>query len=514
MSLALAMILTLCACSGVGGPKATPTPLPTPEEDQSYMDNLTDLGTFVSIVPDNGKYNVPEENEIVKQHIIKSIAQTKQVKLDMNVMALPADDYITQINNVLTSGQAVDSISGDYDLFRVLSGQQNFCAPMDSLLQTHAPNILSLIDEGRWNTVMVNNQIMGIPGCSLPEETVMFARGDITMMMGLNEIKTKEQFIASLAAFKAVGKVPLAMTWSQIMDCLAYMYYIPTNDYYLERDKAIMREQTYYYLNDFIDNMRKFYRLGYLHPDVFTASELDMKQLFLNGEAGVYATEYNDIIFDMDTLKGQDATAEMKLITAPTFRRMPKPRLSGEQPVDSVLVLYSKGKHHQALLTYKDWAYTDGVTYVTTQYGVTGTHINYNMAASEFEYLGKYAEGAPTYTGLYMLDIDLNGVFQPAFLKSSDPALQHKSDLLRETHQYLTTSKVTYEPQVPLSAEAQNMMNIYRTTVDDAVQKYIKGEINRVEFDEKLESCKDEAKVIIAEVTPQLQALAGITPQQ
>lgn len=513
LSLAMIMVITLCACNGVGK-NAEPTPIPTPEQEATNMDSLPDLGTFVSIVPDNGKYDVPEENEIVKKHIIQKIAESKQVKLDMNVIALPATDYITEINNLLVSGQAVDSITGDYTLFKTLTGQQNFCTPMDQLLQEHAPTVLSTIDESRWSEVMVNNQIMGLPGCSMPEETVMFTRGDVLRMMGLPETKTKEQFIASLAAYKAIGKLPLAMTWSQILDCLAYMYAIPTNDYFLEGEKAVMREHTYYYLNDFIPDMKRFYKLGYLHPDVFTVTEQQMKDVFLAGEAGVYATEYEDIIYDMDALKAKDPNAEMDLVTAPSYRRMPKPRLSGESPIGNVMVLYSKGQHHQALMTYKDWAYTDGVNYVTAQHGVTGTHINYNMHAAEFEYLGKYAEGSPTYTGLYTLGVGLNGIFPQALLKSGDPALQRKSDILRGTYTYLTSSRVTYEPQVPLSDNAKSMLGVYRASMDDAVQRYIKGELTRQKFDEKFAALDAQAKVVTDEATPLLLALKQQAPQE
>lgn len=515
--LLLACFLLFLAGCGNTGNTDVQTPEPAQQSTPEPQQNLTNLGKFISVIPDRGAgyQTTAEGNEVAKQAIIQAIAKDRGVALDMEVIVLNQDNFYNELNTLITSGTPIDSITVDYSMFSTFAGLGN-CVPLDDKLQNQGQNLLNTVDMGRWEQVMYGNQIYGIPGASLPEETFLVTRGDMRLYTGLESIQTREEFEAASYAYKAMGFTPICLTWDQILDTLAYSFAIPHGEYILDpakKNNVFMREQVFYYYREFLPTIRKWYEDGLLHPDVFTATESQMRDEFISGKGMIYAAEYKNIEADIAQLKQSVPTAQYELVIAPTGRRMPEPKLTGEMAVDSVLMLFVTGQNHDALMTYKDWSYSDKVNYTMTNLGVFGTHINYNNAASEFEYIGDYSSANIPYNGMYTLGISTNGIFSPVLEKvdASNPA--SNSALIRQVYDYLSTSEIKYEPTVQMAEEAANYMASYRATIDEGIKRYVTGEITWEKYEEYYSKCYVWSKTIIADIKPRLFVVHGISEQ-
>jgi|GEM_PF-3964774 len=483
---------------------------------------LEDLGTFTVLVQDNGAYASATANDIVKQHLINRIANERNQKIDMNVIPVPAGDFINQANTYIQSGQQIDGFSVEFGATSdTLLSAPGWCIPIDTLLQQYGPNVMMVIGDSYWQTVMRDNQIMGIPSTAFANETIMIARRDVLNMMGIESVQTRDELLIACEVYKAWGKIPLALTWSQVSELLSYSYGIPAGDYELQNNAVIMRENADYfyfvYTNDhlteisyFINQMRRFYNKGYFDKDLFTASAEDMRSKFISGEAMVYATEAGNVYGDLLALRASDPAADIMVIPSPTSQRMKTPTIRGEKAIDRVLLFASSGANHRAMMTFKDWMYSDQTAYMDAMYGAIGTHISFNPYEGTYSYLEGNSPDAQLYTGLYSLGIDLDGIFPMPRLLSSDPNLAKRGEIQKEIYDYLSRAQVRYELSSRVKLTDQNVlekMATYRYYMDEALMLYVTGQINDFDFQRKMNSLIDEGtyvkEYLVASLTQQ-----------
>ena len=503
LALILCLAAFLAAC-GQDNPSADENQ--NTETTASPETNITpepqNLGSFNVVIPDNGKYNLATENDAVKQKIIDDIIKEKGIQIDLSVLTLDGNDYLNKINGVIASGQSVECIVDDYSMFEVYMGADNLCQPIDNLLVEYGQRLLNSIGSDVWNAVTYNDMIYAVPGASLKENTAMYVRQDMLNRMGLNKIVSREEFDAALIAFSTLRGsdiIPLAANYEQALDYMSYLRHSPVNDYVYEYGEYIMREE-HRYFPDFLEMMRKYYEKGYLPQNFFDISKEEVTTLFTSGLAMMYITEYTDVAEDYVKLLSASSDAEMQLVTKPTHRRMPEAELSAEGPVSQVCLFTSYGQNHAALMVYLDWMLSDVENYETAKLGILGTQINFNNMAHEYQLLGDYEQKSDFYNSIFGLGIAHNAIYPPVVPINGDATTMKCLRLVSDSYAHLSTAIMVDEGTYSLSEEAKSALAYYRFAMDEAVKKYITGEIDYAAYARYYENNKANAKIVIDEL--------------
>ena len=505
-SLILALILCLAVfASGCGGnnvpAQTTQNVDVTPEPEANVTPEPQNFGGFTVVIPDNGKYQIATDNDFVERKIAEDIVKEKGIYVDINVLPLDSTDYIGQINAVIAGGQSVECIVDDYSSFDVYVNVPNLCVPIDSLLVEYGQNLLNSISSDRWDAVTFNNQVYAVPGAGLPESTAMYVRQDILrMIMGMDTIVTREEFNAALRAFSTLKDVtPLAVNYEQALDYMSYLTHSPSNDYVYEYGKYVMREQ-HGYFDDFLELLKEYYEDGYLPQDFFDLSKQQVSEMFTSGLAMMYVTEYTNVADEYSTLLSQSPTAEVSLVTKPTHRRMAYVELSGETPVSDICLFTSYGQNHQALMVYLDWLLSDVENYETAKLGVLGTQINFNNMAHEYQLIGEYEQKTDFYNGIFGLGIDHDGTFAPVYPINGDANKMKYEKLRYDSYAHLSTAAVVDEGTYTLSENAKAALAYYRFSMDEAIRKYVTGEIDHNAYLQYLYNNDANADVVLGEL--------------
>lgn len=330
-----ASMFVLTACDVGAGTDENTDIAATAEVTAQPAANYTDLGTFVSIIPDskNSYNNYANNNALVKQSIIYSIQRDKEVTLDMEVIVLPSEDYLSQVNAMLASRAGIDSITVDYSMLPIFAGVENMCTPIGTLLQTNGQNIINAIDTKRWEAVIYNDQIMAIPNACLPEESVIINRGDMRAYTGNDSIDTVDEMVAVSSAYKILGGmlgievIPMCFTWDQLLDVVARTYGVLPNRYGVIGKNFTTREQPKAFRERLMDDVKDWYQQGLLHPNFFTATKQDMRLEFMLGRGMMYVAEYSEITNDFIEFKTNVPDGVYELIKTPTNLKITTPVL-------------------------------------------------------------------------------------------------------------------------------------------------------------------------------------------
>ena len=493
----------LSACTPDG---SSTDPAANTEATASPEANITpepqNYGSFTAVMPDDGKYKIATENDYVKQAIINDIIREKGIQVDMNVLPLDSSDYFNQINSLISSGQSLECIIDDYSMFDVYMGIEGLCLPIDELLLQYGQGLLNTIDSERWNAVTYNDNIFAVPGASLAENTAMYVRQDILSKMGLNSIVTRDEFNAALIAFSTLSSsniTPLAVNYQQALDYMSYLTHVPANDYTYEYNKYMLREQ-HKYFPDFLDMLKNYYEKGYIPKDFFDLTESDVTSLFTSGLAMMYITEYTDVANEYEQLLSVVTNAEVALVTKPTHRRMAYVKLSAETPVSDICLFTSYGQNHPSLMVYLDWMLSDVENYETANLGILGTQINFNNLAHEYQLLGEYESKSDFYNSLFGLGISHDGIYAPVAPINGNALTMKYLGLELESYKHLSNSAIVYEGTYPLSQDAQTALSYYRASMDEAIRRYVTGELTYAEYMQYYHSNEENIEVIINEL--------------
>ena len=508
-SLLLALILCMSALFSACGPKSSaPEQDPNSQATQAPEANVTpepqNFGAFTVVIPDNGKYNIATENELVEQAIVNDIVKEKSILLDINVLAVDSANYLDQINSVISSGQSIEGIVDDYSKFDTYANISGLCLPIDEMLTAYGQGLLNAIGSGSWNAVTKDGKVCAVPSAAIRESTAMYVRQDmLNMMMGTEfSIVTREEFDAALIAFstlKSSDITPLAVNYDQAIDYMSYLRHSPTNDFVFEYGEYIMREQ-HRYFPDFLNMLRDYYAKGYLPEDFFEITPEQITTLFTSGLAMMYITEYNNVDTDYCKLLSEDSNAEVRLVTKPTHRRMAQVELSAEVPVSDICMFTSYGQNHSALMIYLDWLVSDVENYETANLGVMGTQINFNNIAHEYQLLGDYEQKPDYYNSILGLGLSNDALYWPVIPVNGDEIQKKCKQLEFDSYQHLITASMVDEGTYNLSPEGQNALANYRFNMNDAVRRYVIGEISYAEYMQYYANNESIADIIISEL--------------
>lgn len=453
---------------------------------------LPDAGKFVVAVPKTSQQDYSIGNEVVKQKIIDSIASEKGVKIDFDVIELSAENFSSELNGLLAT-TAVDAILIDYSMLSTYTSVQGLIKPIDDLINSSGTNLYNAIDADYWEECKYNGSIYGVPSMPYPEESIMIARSDTLYAFTTEPVTEYTQLIALCKFYKTIGyEYPLAATWDQLFDIMATSFKVSPEPYtYDTSTKAfIMREQSSRYVEYYLEEMKMLYENGYIHPDVFTATEGEMKAEFLAGRSAIYIAEYSSLYDDRDALKSVFPNAEMQLIT-PITRRNNDRYISCEQMVDKVLVFTQSSANSEALMTYLDWAYTSQLNHTILELGSYGEQIMYNPAINQYEYIGGYSVDNIPYDGLYTLGLSTDLIYNKPTHTEYSFDIMAENTLQVDVQNYLTQTEHLFPVFMDLNDTAQVALDQYTSIMRTGAYEYITGNINIDEYAQYERNCRN-----------------------
>lgn len=458
------------------------TPAPQPAETE-----LFDVGKFVAVVPEESEYDYSFGNELAKQAIIDAIAKDKGVKIDFEVIEISEENFINELNNLIAASSSVDSITVDLELFNYYIENSNLVKPIDSLLDMYGTNIYDTIDESYINMVTYDNHVYGIPSMPYPEHSIMVARSEQLYTFSPEPITSFTSLISLCNFYKTAGfEYPMAVTWDQLIDILAYSFFVSPYDFTFYKDELLLREQSQKYMKYMLTEMKLMYESGYLHPDLFSATEQQMKEEVISGRSAIYVAEFDNLIYDRANLKESIPGAELRLITPIKTKYMERhprrERLSGEDKVDRILMFTSQGQNNQALMTYLDWMYSSAANYTMAKLGAFDLQIVYYPESNKFEYLDGYTQTEKPYGGIFTLGLSTDMLYAPPTHVELTQDILAWNDLQTSIHNFLSESDYIYDSGIKVSEAAQYALDEYSRIMRMATEKYIKGEIGVDEY--------------------------------
>ena len=483
------MVITLLAASCIGNNAVEPV-----QTENATEEALPDLGKFVAVVTKSSNADYTAGNEIAKQKIIDSIAQDKGVKIDFEIIELSKENFTNELNQLLASGTIVDSITVDYDMLDTYASLPGLLKPIDSLLSSYGSNLYAAIDESYWEESKYNGEIYGIPSMPYPEQSVMMTRGDMLYMFTAEPVTSYSSLLGVCKFYKNAGyEYPLAITWDQLIDVLALSFNVSPAPYtHTDKSNAfIMREQASGYIENMIDEVKVMYEEGFINPNLFTATEDQMKAEFMAGRSAIYITEYGDIYADRDMLKSTFPDSEMKLITPLVSRWNKKITLSGEEKIDNILMFTANGTNNEALMTFLDWSYASQLNHTMLELGAYGQQLMYNPALSEYNYTGDYSLENKPYDGLFTLGLATDMLYKaPTYVEYTNDIMAINT-LQKDVQAYLGDSNYQFSVTVPLNDAAKIALEQYTNIMRTGAEKYITGEISIDEYAQYERDCRN-----------------------
>lgn len=229
---------------------------------------------------------------------------------------LPADNPQQKLLLELSSGVDYDYLRlgfGDY----VVLGGKNVPLPLDDLISQHGPNITPLLKTGpnNWRAVTIDGKIMGVPGIvPRSDHGVGIAVNSAYLdKLGMELPETLEEFETLARAMKdELGVVPLTGNgWMLPIVASAFgvnSLRFSATDGDIE---SVVRQEG---LLDYIKYMAYLYEEGLIDPEWPVNKGANVKEKFVNGQAGMRYTGWWELPGVQDALASNFPGAEIKFI--------------------------------------------------------------------------------------------------------------------------------------------------------------------------------------------------------
>ena len=497
ITMAVLVASLLCACDVGILPGATPTPSPTvtPEPQPE------DLGTFRSIHPDpGGRYDNPTENQMVLDFITKAIKDKYDVIINGEITFYPEATYDAQLKSTLASGAAIDGISGPIEMMPEYLERSGLVLPINDLLESRGQALKKLLPQEAFAAVTKDNQILALPGYTLPQNLCTFIRTDLLKELELEAPTNLDELYTACYKLRKNGYYyPLAMTMMQLEQSWLAAFDCP-NDFYVDDEGKLWPKEYHPNYLKFIKALEHMYDKNYLPRDFSTTTEEEQRDRIIKGKAGIYATDYNTVQMDLDALKENAPEAVLAVLPNVTVEELTtESKININSPVQSVLMFLGSGRHSEALMVFRNWTAESRTNTMVMNYGVPGVQMQYDEANDTLQYpLQPYDKDGSAYYRAFSMNADYGGLFPPN--KSS-------GELVDAAYQYLTTTPGISGNRPPfpvrLTKDALKAKDHYDRRVRSTALSYIEGDVNYGKFTDALDDLKDYARKFCDEIASQ-----------
>lgn len=236
---------------------------------------------------------VPKDVELVTEEINK-ILKTK-INATIKIEPIIASEYLQQINLKLNRNENLDifvtgTLSGMFDYVSQASNGQLF--PLDNLINNKGKGILSVLGEENLKVSMVGGQVFGLPtikdmatarGINVEKEIVdkynidiknINTMDDVEALMKLMKEKEPDKYFGVTGGTTLVDNFGVVTFGDNLGDGLGIL--MNTEDL-----KVVNYYETPEY-ESLLKVIRRWYKLGYIWPEIVTTKESDALFMQLN----------------------------------------------------------------------------------------------------------------------------------------------------------------------------------------------------------------------------------------
>jgi putative aldouronate transport system substrate-binding protein len=307
----------------------------------------------------------------------------------LNFVFVPWADLASKTQVTLTSGEEIDMIYDAPWLHINQMTSEGYYTDLTDLIKEHGQNILNAGSELIFEANKFNGKMTAIPlGSKNGHANSIIIRKDIREELGLEEVKTHEQFIEFLRAVKE--KKPEIIPYSAwgVSPDLSYAGIRIENDYEagfrvtpaFNRNFTLYlkgNDPTVYNLFDemdptiwsYIELTRSMYQEGLINPDIMSSP--DSKVMLKSGE--IASMTYTDFSMQQNTLRELQANVPGADLEIFELYKFEKNANTSDYKQNDYLAIPKASKNPVDAIKFLNWAHEQD-NYNLISFGIEGEH--------------------------------------------------------------------------------------------------------------------------------------------
>lgn len=238
------------------------------------------------------------------------------VKYDM----LPQDKPEDKLKLLMTSDEVYDvvTIPGNSDMKALWAdyAQRGELVDLGPLIVAYGSNLKQAISQETWDAVKVNGRIYAIPSKAAPNTSSgLLVRLDWMEQVGMDMPSTLYEFTTLLTAFRdqdpgsnGASNIPLTIRGDQpFIDNVAGAFGLANN--WNDKDGVLVPRIMDSSYRSYIEYVKMLYDEQLLDREFVLNKEVNVREKFISGEAGIISTPYSEVPYLMDALNGNNPDA-------------------------------------------------------------------------------------------------------------------------------------------------------------------------------------------------------------
>lgn len=378
----LLLVLTVLGCSS-----QSDHPGNANQSENSNGDGGSKLApvTLKIIIPGDR----PADMDLIIEEAERRMADTINVKLD--VVFVPWSDLASKTQVMLASGENVDLIFDAPWLHMEQMIAAGYYEPLEELLEKYGQDAVAVRSEQMFEANKFQGHIYALPlGNSHLNGRTYLVRKDLREKLGVPEIKTYEDLIAFAYKVKESEKdiIPILakglpgqkdQAWGAFRSFMTFEPELLRSDalgqsiilHYKNNDGKVYNlfDQMDPMVWSWIEEARKLYTEGLMHPDVLAIKDADT--IFEAGNVAIYATNDFGVPTSIATAIHQNVPdAEVEAVT---FMPLEKGKVTTNFKQANFQAIPKVSKNKERAMMFLNWT-AQKENYDLLAYGIEGKH--------------------------------------------------------------------------------------------------------------------------------------------
>jgi putative aldouronate transport system substrate-binding protein len=506
--LILVLVFGVSACGGKKDAAANTTPTADPNQATTLPIVKDTLNLkFVS-------YNWGDANYGNDMAVFKELQKRTNIQLDWEL--LPADDNLTKLNLIMSSGQLPDIISypdaaESKKLFDKYAAQ-GAIIPLDDLINQYAPHIKAMIDNPPFKIDNFKSELTSADGhiYSLPRLTevttgmVFCIRQDWLDKVGMKAPTTTDELYTVLKAFKdknvngkgnVVPLEPEPQTGVDGIQILMNAFGAHQGFYVDQKDNTIKYGPTESAYKDGLEFCAKLYKEGLIDKDYVSVTTDAFRTKVANNQIGMfYAWPLSGLGFNNTAVQKIDPKASYVGLLPVKGPKGDQFKENPQAAITPCIAITKSNKNPIETIKYLDYIYSKEGN-ILMNYGVQDK--DYTLDAS----------GNPVFTDYVLKNPDGNDagtvrtnegmqVGLPFIATLDSQSQATPSEVVRNVWKDYENANVLYPkfPNLPLTeeqnADISGTITDMKTYVEENTNKFVQGQTPDANYDKFVQTIK------------------------
>lgn len=321
--------------------------------------------------------NEPDGMKEVLAEVEKQSASELNASIDFQFFYMPTDQYFSQVESLIASGQNCDAFMVTDGRKQVLESfvENGIAADITDLFSKYAPNLYAQIDSRAKEYARVNGRIYAVPRLlPTPDRLSVNIRTDLLQKYEIGSVTNYDELEAFLAKIKENEPelYPLTTGYNSIsLFAPSYGYVILDEETGLvykwnDKDMTISAwEQTPEYL-EAENRLASWYRSKYIVPGHNIQTDAIM---YKSGKWAAIITRAGDSVYYNLRNLSDDDSSDYSYTEFPLY---PEIKASKMSPLVLSFVIGNQSKNKERVLMFLDWIQSDISNYRLLRYGLEG----------------------------------------------------------------------------------------------------------------------------------------------